>query len=106
MLLDPPHPRLEVADGCQVAETVLLIIDHGAAKADDLIAELFAGLQEIGGHVGDVRLEFGPDLGEFGLQGREVRLAGGIWRKSAISARICRRICRTRLSGSPLMRLF
>ena len=61
-----------------MADDDRMIFDDGAAKPGDLVAELLArrlvlgvglGLhrREVGGDVGAQRMEFGPEIAEFGL---------------------------------------
>ena len=52
MLLDPADTRLELADDHAVADDRRVVVDHRAAKSDNLLAELLTGGQEIGGDVG------------------------------------------------------
>ena len=52
MLLDPADTRLELADDHAMADDGRMVVDHRPAKSDNLLAELLAGGQEIGGDVG------------------------------------------------------
>ena len=52
MQLDPAHARVEVADEHAMADDRGVIVDHGAAQADDLVAQLLPHRQQIGGDVG------------------------------------------------------
>jgi hypothetical protein len=68
MLLDPADTRLELADDHAMADDGRMVVDHRAAKSDNLLAELPTGGQHIGGDVSAKRVHVGGDVGTKGLQ--------------------------------------
>ena len=52
MLFDPAHARLKLADDHAVTDDRGVVVDHRAAKADNLFADILTGRQDIGGDIG------------------------------------------------------